>query len=212
MQIGILDTVWRYPTKSLHFEALEEAAIDLDGIRGDRTGALVVTSGHVREGKTYRGTEHDRFHLTGDREAARALAAERGVRTEYREGARFFDAAPVSIVLDSWLADLSAHVGYDVEPIRFRPNLFVRAASGFTVLEDDLTDWELELGSARLRVRTPIERCVVTTYDPDGGESDPRILRFVAQQRKAWMGVYCDVVTAGTVRPGDELRRVLPGA
>ena len=40
----------------------------------------------------------------------------------------------------------------------------------------------------------PIERCVVTTYDPDGGASDPRILRYVAQERKTWMGIYCDVV------------------
>jgi uncharacterized protein YcbX len=212
MHIGTLDTIWRYPTKSLHFERLEEAPIDLDGLRGDRISALVVTSGHAREGKPYRGTENDRFHLTGDLDAARALAAERGVQTEYREGVRFFDAAPVSIIVDAWLADLSAHVGYPVEPSRFRPNLFVQAAPGFAALEEDLIGWELDLGTARLRVRTPIERCVVTTYDPDGGESDPRILRFVAQQRKTWMGVYCDVVTTGVVRPGDELRRVLPGA
>lgn len=212
MHIGRLDAVWRYPTKSLHGEPLAQAEVDLDGVRGDRTRALIVTSGHARTGKTYRGTEHDRFHLTGDEEAARALAAARGVQTEARSGERFFDAAPISLLIDRWLEDLSAHLGYVVEPIRFRPNLFVRAAADFALREDAMNGWELELGTTRLRVRNPIERCVVTTYDPEGGAADPRILRFVAQERNEWMGVYCDVVTPGVVRPGDELLRVLPGA
>ncbi|HTA37534.1 MAG TPA: MOSC domain-containing protein [Candidatus Acidoferrales bacterium] len=211
MQIGRLDAIWRYPTKSLHFESLDAADVDADGIRGDRERALVVTDGHARLGKPYRGTENDRFHLVSDDAAARALAAERGVQTEVR-GGRFFDAAPVSILVDSWLEGLCAHVGYAVEPHRFRPNLFVRAADGFALLEDDLAGWELSLGPVRLRVREPIERCVVTTYDPGGGASDPRILRYVAQERKTWMGIYCDVVTPGVIRPGDELLRVLPDA
>jgi uncharacterized protein YcbX len=212
MHIGTLDAIWRYPTKSLHWESLAEADVDPDGIRGDRTRALVVTAGHARLGKTYRGKEHDRFHLETDLEAARELAAQHGVQVEERGGERFFDDAPISILVDRWLEGLNAHVGYAVQPIRFRPNLFVRAADGFTGLEEDLIGWELALGTVRLRVREPIERCVVTTYDPDGGASDPRILRFVAQERKTWMGVYCDVVEPGVVRPGDDLLRVLQGA
>jgi uncharacterized protein len=212
MHIGQLDTIWRYPTKSLHFEVLDEAAVDPDGIRGDRSRALVVTAGHARLGKPYRGTENERLHLETDGDSARALAAGRGVQTEERSGERFFDAAPISILVDRWLEGLSAHIGYAVEPSRFRPNLFVRAADGFSMLENDLVGWELSLGPVRLRVRKPIERCVVTTYDPDGGANDPRILRYVAQERKTWMGIYCDVVTTGTIRPGEELTGALPDA
>jgi uncharacterized protein YcbX len=212
MHIGRLDTIWRYPTKSLHFEALDEAVVEPDGIRGDRTRALVVTAGHARLGKPYRGTENDRLHLEADTESARALAAQRGVQTEEQGGERFFDAAPVSILVDRWLEGLCTHVGYAVQPSRFRPNLFVRASDGFSMLENDLVGWELELGPVRLRVRKPIERCVVTTYDPDGGANDPRVLRYVAQERKTWMGIYCDVVTTGVIRPGDELTGALPDA
>jgi uncharacterized protein len=212
MRIGRLDAIWRYPTKSLHFEALDSADVDPDGIRGDRASALIVTDGHARLGKPYRGTENDRFHLEANVEAARALAAQRGVRTEARTGERFFDAAPISILVDAWLEGVSAHVGYAVEPTRYRPNLFVRAAEGFSLLEADLVGWELALGPVRLRVRQPIERCVVTTYDPDGGESDPQILRYVARERKTWMGIYCDVLTPGVIRDGDELLGALPGA
>jgi uncharacterized protein len=212
MLIGTLDAIWRYPTKSLRWEPLDEAEVELDGLRGDRTRAFVVTDGHARAGKTYRGKENDRFHLTGDDGAARSLAAERGVRVELHEGERFFDDAPVSLLIDRWLDALNEHAGYAVEPIRFRPNFFVRAADGFAHGEDAMTGWELQLGAVRLRVRYPIERCVVTTYHPDGAPGDPRILRFVAQERNAWMGVYCDVVTPGIARRGDSLRRVLPDA
>jgi uncharacterized protein YcbX len=205
MHIGIVDAVWRYPTKSLRWESLDQAEVELTGLRGDRERALVVTSGHARAGKPYRGKEHERLHLTADGAAARALAAERGVEVEERDGARFFDDAPVSLLLDRWLDDLNAHVGYAVEPVRFRPNFFVRAAPGFTALEEALSGWELAIGDVRLHVRGPIERCVATTYHPDGDASDPRILRFVAQHRQTWMGVYCDVVTPGIARRGDAL-------
>jgi uncharacterized protein YcbX len=212
MHIGRLDAIWRYPTKSLRWEQLGEAAIDADGLRGDRTSALVATAGHARAGKTYRGKENDRLHLVTESAAARELAAERRVDVEEHGGGRFFDDGPVSLIVDRWLDDLSVHAGYAVEPVRFRPNLFVSAAADFTATENDMPGWELHIGTTVLRVSYPIERCVATTYDPNGGASDPRILRFVAQHRSTWMGVYCDVVIPGIVRRGDEVRRVLPDA
>ena len=63
----------------------------------------------------------------------------------------------------------------------------------------------LALGAVRLRVRSPIERCVAVTYHPRGEPSDPRILRYLAQARKALLGIYCEVVATGTVSVGDSL-------
>jgi len=206
MLVGTLASIWRFPVKSLRGESLEEAVVEAGGVRGDRCAAyLVATPGHARSGKTYRGKENERLHLAGDDAAVAALAREGSVELERREGERFFDDAPISILVDRWLDDLSAHVGYPVEPIRFRPNFFVRAARDFVGAEEALSGEKLALGSCVLQVRYPIERCVVTTYDPAGGPSDPRILRFVAQQRKTFMGVYCDVLEPGSVRLGDEL-------
>ena len=107
--------------------------------------------------------------------------------------------------MDRWLDALSAHVGYRVEWQRFRPNFFVRATPQFDFDERSLTGRELRLGEVRMRVRAPIGRCVVITYNPAGGTSDPEILRYVAQQRDNTMGIYCDVIDAGTVRVGDAL-------
>jgi uncharacterized protein len=204
MLVGTLSSLWRFPVKSGPAERLEEVAVDASGLCGDRTSAYFVTSpGLARTGKTYRGKENDRLHLAHDEVAVYDLAARDSVRLGRRDGARFVDAAPVSLLLDRWMEELAARVGYAVEPIRFRPNLFVRAVAEFQGNEAVLEGRTLHVGSVALTVRCPIERCVVTTYDPAGGASDPRILRYIARERNALMGVYCDVVTPGVVRIGD---------
>lgn len=210
MLLGTLAALWRYPVKSLRGEPLESAAVTESGIPGDRATALFVRRGHPREGKTFRGKEHDRLHLTLDAGTAVEMGARRGVELEPRTAEHFFDDAPISLLIDRWLDSLNAHVGYLVEPERFRPNFFVRASAGFGASETDLEGAELALGAVRLRVRAPIGRCVTTTYDPRGGGADPEILRFVAQTRESRMGVYCDVLEGGTVRPGDPLVRIAP--
>lgn len=205
MLCGTLDAVRRYPVKSLRGERLERVEVGAGGIPGDRATALFVRSGHARAGKTYRAKEHDRLHLLDQEAAALAAAAQRGVEAEVRQGEHFFDDAPISILVDRWLDDLNEHVGYSVEWERFRPNFFVRAAGGFARHESDLVDALLRVGSVRLRVRCPIERCVVVTYEPNGNPSDPRILRYIAQEQNAAMGIYCDVLEPGTVCVGDDL-------
>ncbi len=45
------------------------------------------------------------------------------------------------------------------------------------------------------------------TYHPRGAASDPQILRYLAQERNTWMGIYCDVVRPGSVRVGNEIVR-----
>jgi uncharacterized protein YcbX len=205
MLLGTLDAVRRYPVKSLPGERLEAAEVTADGIPGDRARALFVLSGNPRLGKTYRGKEDERLHRVSGVDAARAAAAQRGVELEVRSDGHFFDDAPISIVADRWLDELSEHVGYDVEWERFRPNFFVRASDAFAKTESELVDASLALGSVKLRVRCPIGRCVAVTYHPHADSIDPRILEFIARERNAWMGVYCDVLEPGTARVGDAL-------
>jgi len=205
MDLGRLGAIWRYPIKSLAGESLESALVFADGLEGDRERALLVRDGHARTGKPYRGKENDRLHTAADAPAALELARVRGVTAELAsDDERFFDDAPISIVVDRWLDGISDHVGYRVEYQRFRPNFFIEAQKGVPE-EAALSGRELALGEVRLRVRYPIERCVVTTYDLAGGEADARILRYIAQERSTWMGIYCDVLRAGTVRIGDSL-------
>jgi uncharacterized protein len=204
MLVGTLSAIWRFPVKSGRGERLEEVAVEATGLCGDRTSAyLVASSEHPRAGKPYRGKENERLHLVSGDAAVRELAARDSVTLERCDGGRFFDDAPVSVLLDRWLEELSSAIGYAVEPIRFRPNLFVHAAADFADGEAALQGHTLRVGSVVLAVRYPIERCVVPTYDPAGKASDPRILRFIVRERNAWMGINCDVAAPGTVRVGD---------
>lgn len=209
MQIlGELAAIWRYPVKSLAPEALESAAVQADGIAGDRCAALFVESGHARTGMTYRGKEHNLLHTAGRAERARALAAGRGVRTALRaeRAARYFDDAPISLIFDFWIAPLERALGMALSPLRWRPNLYARASADFTQNETDLIGGLITVGDVNLRVRDTIKRCVTTTYDIETGESEPGVLRYVAQNRDNVMGVYCEVELAGTLRAGDALR------
>ncbi|MFZ0032360.1 MAG: MOSC domain-containing protein [Candidatus Cybelea sp.] len=207
MLLGTLDAVRRYPVKSLPGERLEAAEVAADGIPGDRAGALFVLSGSARLGRPYRGKEDERLHRTSGVDAACAAAAQRGVELEVRRDGHFFDDAPISIIVDRWLDQLSEHVGYDVEWERFRPNFFVCASDAFAQTESELVGADLALGSLKLRVRCPIGRCVAVTYHPHADSIDPRILEFIARERNAKMGIYCDVIVPGVVKVGDSVTR-----
>lgn len=203
--LGSLEALRRYPIKSLRGEPLDRVEVGQTGIPGDRAAALFAREG-AREGKTYRGKENDRLHLLDEAEAAKGLARERGVGVEIRRDEHYFDDAPLSLIVDAWLADVSAYTGYPVQWERFRPNFFVRSFEQGVPLERELVGRDLLLGEVRLRVRAPIGRCVTVTYHPNGEPSDPRILEYVAQQRDNAMGIYCDVVAPGVVARGDALR------
>jgi uncharacterized protein YcbX len=205
MHLGTLRGLYRYPVKSLRGETLHEAYVDASGLEGDRERALIAGEGQPREGRPYRGKDDQHLHTfsaPGDA-IDHAISADLSLSEPNDE--RFFDDSPVSLIVDRWLDGVSSFVDYRVEYQRFRPNFFVESAGGEVLDEAALTGRELQLGDVTLRVRYPIERCVVITYDADGENTDPRILRYIAQARSAWMGIYCDVPRAGIVRIGDSL-------
>jgi len=207
MQIlGHVAAIHRYTVKSLAGEQLDSVAIEADGIPGDRAAALFVTSGHARAGQTFRGKEHNRLHLTSDVREAVALAEADSVAVEVRRGTHYFDAAPISLLFDRWVREVSAALGRDLDFRRWRPNLFARASEDFQLSESDLDGALIETGTAVLRVSKLNIRCVTPTYDVETGESDPAVLRYIAQERGGVLGVYCDVELAGVVRAGDALR------
>jgi hypothetical protein len=207
MDVGTIANLWRYPVKSLKAEPLKHVQILADGLAGDRTAALrVETPTHARAGKPFRGKESPKLHLTADPETAASYAADAGVMvTLAHDEPRWFDAFPVSILLDLWVHDVEELVGEPLDPLRWRPNLYVAAAPGFAKRETDLVGATLHAGSVVLRVVDTDKRCVTTTYDIATGESDPRVLGEVARQRDNVVGIYCEVLTPGMVAIGDRV-------
>lgn len=205
MDLGTVAALWRYPVKSLRAEPLARATVLADGLAGDRTAALVVeTPSHARAGKPFRGKESAQLHLTADPETAASYAADAGVAVSLdRSAPRWFDAGEVSLLLDLWVGDAEALVGEVLDPLRWRPNVYVRAAPGFVRREAALVGATLRAGGVVLHVTATIKRCVTTTYDVATGERLPRVLEAVATERANVMGVYCRVVTPGEIALGD---------
>ena len=208
MDVGRIAELWRYPVKSLKGEPLQRAEVLADGLDGDRTAALVVeTPTHARAGKPYRGKESPYLHLTADPATAASYAADAGLLvTLDRARPRWFDARPVSVLLDLWVRDVEALVGEPLDPLRWRPNLYVTAAPGFAKREADLVGSVLRAGGAVLRVVATIRRCVTPTYDVATGAALPLVLESVAAQRDNVVGVYCEVEIPGEVARGDTVR------
>jgi uncharacterized protein len=209
VQIGKLRAIHRYPVKALRGETLATADVFADGIAGDRTAALVVVSeGHSRTGKTYRGKENARLHTLATADGGVEAAAGAGlVAVRVDDAGRYFDLHPISLIFDAWVGALEALTGAPVETLRFRPNLVATGAPGFAQSAADLIGSTLRIGGAVLTVVSAIVRCVTPSYDLVTGERDRDLARALAVDLGNVMGVYCTVTQPGRVATGDAIAR-----
>lgn len=119
-----------------------------------------------------------------------------------------WSANAVSLIGDASIAALG-HGALDDR--RFRMTITLTGGEAFE--EDAWIGHDVAVGDAVLAVRLPCERCVATTRDPATGEKDVQTLRAMKAVRgRPDLGVYCDVITPGTVRLGDEVRVLGPSA
>jgi uncharacterized protein len=99
-------------------------------------------------------------------------------------------------------ADLSARMGADLSPLRWRGNLWVEGAEAWA--EERWAGRRVSIGDAMLEVIEPIVRCKATTANPDTGRIDADTLGGLSAARgQQTFGVYARVVSGGTVRAGD---------
>ncbi len=116
---------------------------------------------------------------------------------------------PVTLVSDGSLARLGEEAERDVVDARRFRMLF--ELTGCEPHEEDTWDGRLfSIGEAVVRVGGPVDRCAVTTRDPDTGERDLdtlRLLKGYRGQRESdgavLFGVYATVAQPGLVRVGD---------
>ena len=195
------------PIKGLAPEPLLAAEVGPQGLAGDRAAALFVRDeGHARSGKTYRGKEERRLHLCASSGDAIALGAAEDVALETREDGPYFDDASVSLILDRWIDEGSRLCGRPLEPLRFRPNIYVRCAplAQLPGVPAEANSSARCCASVAYTYAStdPIARCVTITYDSQTAEADPAIGRAIAQERANVMGVYCTVERTGPDRTG----------
>jgi uncharacterized protein YcbX len=123
-------------------------------------------------------------------------------------GFSFSDVAAkvVSIINLGSVAAVEGVVGALVNPLRFRANVYVTGWPAWH--EFDLLGQEIAIGtSARLKIVKRIVRCAATNVDPDTGIRDLSIPETLMRSfGHADCGVYGEVVDAGEIAVGDELR------
>ena len=224
--VGRVAALWRYPVKSMAGEALDGVEVSWPGLAGDRRWAF-IRAGQVRSGFPWltireqpelahyrpRFAEPDRPNASpvlvrtpggGELDVADpALAAELGpgVRA-IKQDRGVFDTKPLSLLSTQTLAGLGRLVGADLAAERFRPNLLVEADAG-EFPEDAWVGRVLRIGALRMRVDQRDQRCVMVTIDPVTLVRNPVILRAIARDRDARVGVYGTTVEPGRVTVGD---------
>ena len=224
--VGRVSALWRYPVKSMGAESLDAVDVSWHGLAGDRRWAF------VRDGMVHSGfpwltirerPDMGRYHPSfvepewPDRSDTvvrtpsgpvfnvvdPALACElgHGVRV-IRHDRGLFDTLPLSLISVQTVAAMGTAVGSVLDTLRFRPNVLLDIP-GAPFPEDAWVGAVLAVGAVRLRVDKRDGRCVMVNVDPRTGERDPRVLRAIARDRQACLGVYGSTVAPGRVAVGD---------
>jgi uncharacterized protein YcbX len=115
---------------------------------------------------------------------------------------------PVSLVSQASLDELGRHVGADrVDPRRFRMLVGIDGVAPHE--EDEWLGREVRIGTVRARFLDRVDRCAITTQNPDTGEPDLDTLgtikayRGLRDGKRLDFGIYGDVVEPGRIRVGD---------
>jgi hypothetical protein len=225
--VGRVVELWRYPVKSMRGEALEAVDVGWHGLAGDRRWAF-IRAGMERSGFPWHTIRerpemshyHPRFAEPGRPDGSAtlvrtpggdeydvvdpALAAElgEGVRV-IKESRGVFDTMPLSLITTRAVAGIGAMAGAELDFRRFRPNLLVEPADEIDFPEDGWVGAVLRIGGLRMRVDKRDGRCVMVNVDPVTLERNPAVLRTIARERDACLGVYGTTVEPGRVAVGD---------
>ncbi len=226
-EVGRVTALYRYPVKSMGSESLDSIEVGWNGFVGDRRWAF------VREGKSQsnfpwltireapgmwsfmpRFDEPDKpetsrttilapdgreFDVT---DPALAELLEHGARV-IRHGRGSFDAMPLSLISTRTMASISALAEVRIDPRRFRPNLVINPVADAEYPEDDWVGSIVGIGSMRMRIDRRDKRCVMVNVDPETSTKNSAVLRAIAQERDACLGVYGTTVQPGLVNVGD---------
>ncbi|HET6817900.1 MAG TPA: MOSC domain-containing protein [Mycobacteriales bacterium] len=225
---GHVAALHRYPVKSLAGEQVEQLDCDERGFVGDRLWSVRTDAGKIGSGKNTR-----RFAAVDGLLLVRARVRSGGVELAFPDGrccdvdddvaaqwlsahsgepltlaresdVSHFDDGPVSMLGLASVAALSAEVGADIDPSRFRANVLVEGTPALA--EDDLVGQRVAIGTAVFEVTMRSTRCVmIDMATADLPEQHGNLLA-VGRMNETCLGVIARVVQPGRVRVGDRVQ------
>jgi len=115
----------------------------------------------------------------------------------------------VSVINLASVRDLSAKMGVELDPLRFRGNLYVEGWPAWA--ENGWEGRELMVGWARASVFKPIVRCAATEVDPTTAERDLEVVKALFDNYgHMHCGIYIRMTTAGRIGLGDAVTEPQP--
>lgn len=174
----------------------------------DASGAFHVGDAHGFGVETQLSTEEGRASLARFLQAYLGEEATGKLRVlESPPGHRFMDHPQgfISVINLASVRAVGAALGQDVDPLRFRANVYVDGLKPWA--EDEWVSGQaIALGEAKLSLFKPIVRCVATDVNLETGERD---IDMVAQLRAHFgrdtLGTYFSITGDGAVKMGDAL-------
>ncbi|WP_460814552.1 MOSC domain-containing protein [Nocardioides korecus] len=228
----VVQSLRRYPVKSMGGEDLLVAEVDARGVAGDRAFAVVDADGRFASGKDTRRfrrrdavfdhgarTREDgrvvvvtdgRERVVGDPALDADLSSRMGdpVRVLPEGAVPHQDMGAVSLVGTATLRWCAERWGGTGDVRRLRANVLVATREPFE--EEAWVGRTVLLGSVELAVVERVPRCRMVDLDQDGVAVGAPWLRGIGRERGMFLATYADVRRPGAVRVGDEVR-LLPG-
>lgn len=225
--IGTVESLWRYPVKSMRGEMLPELFVGFGGVKGDRLYAFrssaapedfpYFTARQQRQMLRYRprisnGTvvvetpDGAIFEIDDPRliDALREGVDPKHEVTLMHSERALADEFPVSIISRQTCAQLRDEIGTSLDPRQFRANIYVDLPERSGYGEEEFIGRSVRLGDeVILAIAKRDIRCVMINLDPETAEMSPQLLKQVGRAHGGAAGVYGTVVSEGTVRQGD---------
>jgi len=108
----------------------------------------------------------------------------------------------VSVINLASVRDLSEKMGVELDPLRFRGNLYVEGWPAWA--ENEWVGRELMVGWARAKVFKPIVRCAATEVDPTTAVRDLELVKALFDNYgHMFCGIYIQMTSSGRVGLGD---------
>jgi uncharacterized protein YcbX len=115
----------------------------------------------------------------------------------------------VSIVNLASVRDLSQRMGVELDPLRFRANLYVEGWPAW--VENDWAGKAMLVGWAKAEVYKPIVRCAATHVDPTTAERDLDVTKALFDAYgHLHCGIYIRIASPGVVGLGDAVTQPAP--
>lgn len=257
--VGTVDSLWRYPVKSMRGEEIEEAFVGFPGVYGDRLFAFKDASAmagfpyltgrenpemllyrprfrypdkaakplnltdaeDLAPGVTPLFAAADEFALDVALPSGETLAIDdpalieqltKGLGAKHvlsllRSDRAFTDCRPVSMFSLQTVSQLGEEARSTLDKRSFRANIYADLDELGGFAENGFVGKTLQIGAkVVLAILERDPRCMMITFDPDTGESNPEILKRVVKGHEGKAGIYGAVLVEGCLRPGDQIK------